>query len=228
MKSSASLASMTYDPDAQPVERTRMAMPAARSNQSLAMDSLRRIRATTTPPAQVVNNETWWPSLSAWTLRGPVKASTSPTSRVDDVETTPLIPPTNHSAPSPLPSASSSRIKHKPSTSIIPSSSKVQNPCIRTIASSPNFNPSQPADPRSGQSTPRRRLPFEPSETDSINTVIDPELAAAELRSALTKQVVCGVCNVKGVNFPECRKCGLTFCSRICRVDEKKAGDGKR
>jgi hypothetical protein len=57
---------------------------------------------------------------------------------------------------------------------------------------------------------------------------IDPTLAAAELASALTKHVCCSVCTVKGVNFPECRKCGMRFCSRECRVGQKGAGDGKR
>ena len=57
---------------------------------------------------------------------------------------------------------------------------------------------------------------------------IDPSLAAAELASALTKHVCCSVCAVKGVNFPECRKCGMRFCSRDCRVGEQGAGDGKR
>ncbi len=57
---------------------------------------------------------------------------------------------------------------------------------------------------------------------------IDPTLAAAELASALTKHVCCSVCATKGVNFPECRKCGMRFCSRDCRVGEQGAGDGKR
>ena len=57
---------------------------------------------------------------------------------------------------------------------------------------------------------------------------IDKALAKAELASALTKQVCCSVCGVHGFNFPECRKCGLHFCSRQCRIGEQGAGDGKR
>jgi len=83
---------------------------------------------------------------------------------------------------------------------------------IRVVASSP-------------QLTTNRRLPFEPTEAVAS---IDPELAALELASALTKHVTCSVCGAGGVNFPNCRKCGLTFCSRKCRVDEKGAGDGKK
>lgn len=102
---------------------------------------------------------------------------------------------------------------------------------LRTIASSPQFPvvpKSSGAPPSgSGSSTPRRRLPFEPDEYNKI-AAIDPTLAAAELASALTMHVVCGVCAAQGINFPHCRKCGLTFCSRECRVGEKKAGDGKR
>ncbi|OCF42839.1 hypothetical protein I317_03316 [Kwoniella heveanensis CBS 569] len=78
---------------------------------------------------------------------------------------------------------------------------------------------------RTNPSTPRRKLPFEPS---GEIAPIDPSLAAAELSSALTKHVMCGVCGGSGVNFPECRKCGLTFCSRDCRIGEDKAGNGKK
>jgi hypothetical protein len=104
-------------------------------------------------------------------------------------------------------------------------------PVLRTIASSPQFptfptsNTSPPSG--SGASTPRRRLPFEPDENLKI-APIDPTLAAAEMASALTKHVVCGVCGAEGVNFPNCRKCGLTFCSRDCRVGDRKAGNGKK
>ena len=57
---------------------------------------------------------------------------------------------------------------------------------------------------------------------------IDPSLAAAELASTLTTHVCCSVCTAKGVNFPECRKCGMRFCSRGCRVGVAGGGDGKR
>lgn len=115
-----------------------------------------------------------------------------------------------------------------------------------TVPSSPGKNTSVPSGPsadhdkkkarsQSVVSTPemrrpsslsapqRRRLPFEPTEAVAS---IDPELAALELASALTKHVTCSVCGVDGVNFPNCRKCGLTFCSRPCRIDG--AGNGKR
>jgi hypothetical protein len=82
---------------------------------------------------------------------------------------------------------------------------------IRAVASSPQLG--------------TRRLPFEP---EHAVAKIDPEFAALELASALTKHVTCSVCGAGGVNFPNCRKCGLTFCCRKCRVDESGAGDGKR
>ncbi|WVQ71350.1 hypothetical protein IAR50_000878 [Cryptococcus sp. DSM 104548] len=100
----------------------------------------------------------------------------------------------------------------------------VPNPTIRTVASSPQLPSLLTAPPLH---TPRRQLPFEPSANDAIMP-IDPALAEAELRSALTKHVECGVCAMKGVNLPECRKCGMTFCGRECRVGEDKAGNGKR
>ncbi|ODO07652.1 hypothetical protein L198_01233 [Cryptococcus wingfieldii CBS 7118] len=100
----------------------------------------------------------------------------------------------------------------------------VPNKTIRAVASSPQL-PSLLSVPPSH--TNRRRLPFEPSQHDAIMP-IDPALAEAERRSALTKNVKCGVCMMKGVNFPECRRCGMTFCGRECRVGEEKAGNGKR
>lgn len=241
MKSTASLASMTPDLRGKQVLRHGPDIPPVPTNQSLAMDSLRRIRAASTRPSEVVNG-TWWPSLSTWTLktsasdqadldRTPLSArrgSEAPSERSQKIRTT-----KSTMFPGPVTSIPS-KLKHRPSGSLPPTAQK-SNPDIRTIASTPNVT-SFNLDPKnhhiaSGQSTPlhsRRRSPLENSESDSINTLIDPELAAAELRSALTKQVVCGVCGAKGINFPNCRKCEMTFCSRGCRVDEKKGGDGKR
>lgn len=91
---------------------------------------------------------------------------------------------------------------------------------LRSVVSSPHLNANNMPPP-----PPCRALPFEPTEQIAR---IDPELAALELASALTKHVDCSVCGASGVNFPNCRKCGLTFCSRKCRVDETGAGNGKR
>lgn len=137
------------------------------------------------------------------------------------------------------PEPSTSRGRSPPSPPR-PASSRPTVPLLRTIASSPSFPISppqtQPLHPKfnsstmSSASTPRRRLPFDPESDSPSNAIlpIDPALAAAELASALTKHVTCSVCGVQGINFPECRKCGLIFCSRACRVDSKAAGDGKR
>ncbi|KAK4684948.1 hypothetical protein P7C73_g5212, partial [Tremellales sp. Uapishka_1] len=98
-------------------------------------------------------------------------------------------------------------------------------PPLRTAASSPVL------------STPISKIRASTQSTNSLRNLlpqqhdiapIDPVLAAAELASSLTKQAVCGVCGTKGINFPECRRCGLVFCSRDCRVGEDKAGNGKR
>ncbi|BEI82394.1 hypothetical protein CcaverHIS002_0302620 [Cutaneotrichosporon cavernicola] len=100
------------------------------------------------------------------------------------------------------------------------SKTETKKPQLRIIASSPQLRSGIPMSPPT-----RRRLPFEPKEAVAS---IDPELAALELASALTKHVQCGVCGADGVNFPNCRKCGLTFCSRPCRISETGAGNGKR
>ena len=57
---------------------------------------------------------------------------------------------------------------------------------------------------------------------------LDDESAAVEAASQLNTYSSCAVCSVQGVNLPKCPRCGLAFCSRVCRVGEAGAGDGKR
>lgn len=99
-----------------------------------------------------------------------------------------------------------------------PSPTEAKKTRSQSVVSTPELR-----RPSSSSPPGRRRLPFEPTEAVAS---IDPELAALELSSALTKHVTCSVCGADGVNFPNCRKCGLTFCSRPCRIDG--AGNGKR
>lgn len=47
---------------------------------------------------------------------------------------------------------------------------------------------------------------------------IDPLLAALEASSRVNVKSRCAVCGIQGINFPKCHKCGMTFCSRDCRV----------
>ena len=102
-------------------------------------------------------------------------------------------------------------------------------PLIRHIASTPTLGTLRVKEgkvrPGTGHATPDT---FVNDVNAAINLKVDPVLAAAELNSALTKRVQCSVCAAKGVNFPECRRCGLVFCSRPCRVDETGAGNGKK
>lgn len=213
MKSTVSIASMFLD--GHTVERER-SVPRS-SDSSLAANSLRRIRASSTRPAEV-HTQTWWPKLPVWPTSS-LSTSTESESTEDLPEESPpvdLPPSPSKTIPSP---ARHTKSEKSSSTNLPP-------PDIHTIAATPNVS-THPSRESTTLTAPRRRLPFEPSESDSICT-IDPELAAAELRSALTKHVICGVCSAKGLNFPECPRCSLTFCSRSCRVDEKKAGNGKR
>lgn len=107
----------------------------------------------------------------------------------------------------------------KPSAPSSPSGAQaIQKARSHSVVSTPEMR-----RPSSSSPPERRRLPFEPTEAVAS---IDPELAALELSSALTKHVTCSVCGADGVNFPNCRKCGLTFCSRPCRIGG--AGNGKR
>ena len=213
-KSTVSLASMFLDGQTATREG-----PAQRSSDSIAVNSLRRIRASSTQPAEA-HTQTWWPKLSGWSMRssaGSIVESDVAESEVEEPETIDQESPALSSRSKPYPNRAQD---------VFESPGTLPPPDINTIAPTPHASRDSTLETPKVQK-PRRRLPFEPSESDSICT-IDPELAAAELRSALTKHVVCGVCGVKGLNFPECPLCSLTFCSRSCRVDEKKAGNGKR
>lgn len=211
-KSTASLASMFLEGHTATRERS-----TSRSSESVAVSSLRRIRASSTQPAEV-HTQTWWPKLSGWSMRAASSVAESDIPESED-EGSAII----DQDPSPV----QSRSKAYPrAQDIFKSPETLPPPDINTIAPTPHASRDSTLEAPKVQK-PRRRLPFEPSESDSICT-IDPELAAAELRSALTKHVICGVCSAKGMNFPECPRCNLTFCSRSCRVDEKKAGNGKR
>jgi hypothetical protein len=216
-KSSASIAAMAIDTHHVSAQYTG----SRATYEPSAASSLRRVRASSTKPAEV-HSQTWWPSFPSWISSTETIEDGSIAEEDDDEDEEPH--PSRHHRASTSSGSNSLGQAFQPSpprkATLRPSPSP---PLIQTIASTPSVDPS----PQPGTSKPRRRLPFEPSETNSICT-IDPELAAAELRSALTKHVVCGVCGVKGLNFPECPRCGLTFCSRECRVDEKKAGNGKR
>jgi hypothetical protein len=214
MKSTASLASMKIDGENVIGYRTTPRF----TDQSTAVSSLRRIRASSTRPSEV-HSQTWWPRIPVWSIfpndaDNQVNENDTVLEEEDEESTSQTNPAELRSPPTNIG-------REKP----ISIDSPIRPPDINTIAPTPNLVADITRS--SGLSTPRRRLPFEPSESDSICT-IDPELAAAELRSALTKHVVCGVCNAKGLNFPECPRCSLTFCSRSCRVDENKAGNGKR
>ncbi|BGP43585.1 hypothetical protein JCM10449v2_007626 [Rhodotorula kratochvilovae] len=52
---------------------------------------------------------------------------------------------------------------------------------------------------------------------------MDPLLLELERRSHIGLKTTCGACGRKGLNFPACRTCKGTYCSRECRVGEKHA-----
>ncbi|GAA5888592.1 hypothetical protein JCM6882_009009 [Rhodosporidiobolus microsporus] len=49
---------------------------------------------------------------------------------------------------------------------------------------------------------------------------IDPLLLELERRSHVGIKTVCGACRKRGLNFPACRSCKKTYCTRECRVSE--------
>ena len=184
-----------------------------------ATDSLRRL--------QVVNNEPMWLSLRDWSVRRktPRAQSIFPnsprpkigTSDPSDDTVTPLVSDVASPAISPPSPPSVPRARF---SSYRPATSTAIRPDAVTRGSSQNL-PSQLIRPK--QSSSSLLLSSQPQIAS-----LDPSFAAAELASALTKHVSCSVCDAKGVNLPECRRCGMRFCGRDCRVGERGAGDGKR
>jgi hypothetical protein len=192
-----------------------------------AADVLRRVQAQSISDLRSVESkadggEAWWPTLSTWSY-------TKARDTISPIISTPGTP-SDQSTVTAGSSTSMADAQSAPAVMATPET-QLQIPTIRTVASTPTFGslrlssnlaPTLPSS--TGALTPR---PFDHLHTD-INLTIDPALAAAELASTLTKRIKCGVCRTEGINFPECRKCGLTFCSRECRVGGDKAGNGKK
>lgn len=204
-----------------------------------AADTLRRLQAQSVVDLKELGRrenggEAWWPSLSGWSYSKSREKSSPISSAPESPSAGSTVAPgsakdgiTSATQSDPL---SASIIVSLPTPSPMDTpETQLQIPTIRTVASTPTFgslriSALQPKLASSGTLTPR---PFDHLHNE-INTTMDPALAAAELASTLTKRIKCGVCRIEGINFPECRKCGLTFCSRECRVGEDKAGNGKK
>jgi hypothetical protein len=149
-----------------------------------------------------------WPDLTGWRMKGNSEANSLDDLTLGRSEDT-ITPATSSS------SKSRTRPQSPPDHSSSPNIEDTQNTSITS--------PSTPLKP----SKPSTSSFLCPTSSTQI-APIDPALAAAELASALTKHVKCGICACEGVNFPECRKCGMRFCTRECRVGEGRGGDGKR
>lgn len=176
-----------------------------------ATETLKRMRSSYSDMGQT-QDDVRWPSLSGYKMATSPPPSTAPE---------PISPPLESIATHEVPSA-----KRKNAETVRAMASSPNLPSFRTTLSPPgkqhrSVSSVSRMDSRSASSASLLGGDVEIAQ-------IDPSLAAAELASALTKHVCCSVCAVKGVNFPECRKCGMRFCSRECRVGEQGAGDGKR
>ncbi|GAA5939883.1 uncharacterized protein JCM15063_004335 [Sporobolomyces koalae] len=79
--------------------------------------------------------------------------------------------------------------------------------------SSNHLSPLSAANPKHGRDGTSKKK--------SLNPVsIDPLLLELERSSRVGVRTVCQSCHKKGLNFPACRSCGKTYCSRVCRVGE--------
>lgn len=82
--------------------------------------------------------------------------------------------------------------------------------------------PSQPDSPRKAARPPR--LPRKKSDRLMPHAVpMDPLLLELEQRSRVGVKTVCAACGKKGLNFPACRTCQQTYCSRLCRTNPRHA-----
>lgn len=77
-----------------------------------------------------------------------------------------------------------------------------------------------PPSPRKGGASRRRRLSSASVGTpgDAKPVPMDPLLLELERRSHIGLKTACAACGKRGLNFPACRKCKGTYCSRECRV----------
>ncbi|WVQ85745.1 hypothetical protein IAT38_007912 [Cryptococcus sp. DSM 104549] len=211
-KSSASLAALATD-----WEDGVQSPVLELGDDACAVSTLKRVqaKAVADDPVEdeVQQDDSRWPSLNGWRMSPP---------SAELQASQPLA-----TAPRPVGrrTSTSAAMEHGQNIPQLNTISVSPAHTLRPVASSPQISSLRSSEPAPRTAGSRRQLPFEPTEAVAP---IDPALAAAELSSALTKHVECGVCGMRGVNFPNCRKCGLTFCSRACRVDDDKAGNGKR
>jgi hypothetical protein len=76
----------------------------------------------------------------------------------------------------------------------------------------------------SPQLAPSRRA----FDVDNPLPPLDRAFQEAEAKSSFTQTNTCVVCEKDGVNFPRCRNCDDTFCSRECRVGTDAGGNGTK
>lgn len=75
------------------------------------------------------------------------------------------------------------------------------------------FSPATPSSKPPSNGVRAKASPRKPT-----TTKIDPLLAALEANSRVNVTSRCAICGIQGVNFPACHRCGMTFCSRDCRM----------
>ncbi|GAA5912941.1 hypothetical protein JCM8208_002409 [Rhodotorula glutinis] len=81
-----------------------------------------------------------------------------------------------------------------------------------------------PSPSKSGRRRRRRRPSSAgaPNSSDAdgapVPVAMDPLLLELERRSHIGLKTACAACGRRGLNFPACRKCKGTYCSRDCRV----------
>ena len=93
-----------------------------------------------------------------------------------------------------------------------------------THSTTPDGHLAPPSPSKSGRrrrrrsSTGARSTTSDGAERAPVPVAMDPLLLELERRSHIGLKTACAACGRRGLNFPACRKCKGTYCSRDCRV----------
>ncbi|KAI0754955.1 hypothetical protein C8Q80DRAFT_1266486 [Daedaleopsis nitida] len=97
----------------------------------------------------------------------------------------------------------------------------------RSSSRTPSIDSVDTASSSEAPATPRTQslLPHELPATEPVvaQEVLPPALEELERTSPYHVPSECSQCRTKGSNFPSCRKCGVQWCSRNCRVGKNGA-----
>ncbi|GAA6050850.1 hypothetical protein JCM3770_005738 [Rhodotorula araucariae] len=149
-------------------------------------------------------------------LRASLNASSTPRAarRVAHQRSFLLTDPTSSSTSTPRASRSRERVRSRPASRTGSAGS------IHSTTADGLLAPPSPQQRRAGR---RTSTCGEDREPVPAPVPMDPLLLELERRSHIGRKTTCAACGRQGLNFPACRTCKGTYCSRECRVGEAHA-----